>query len=82
MFWDYLLHLILRMIFQKKISPTLYSIKRPNFILCLLLLLEILGNMCIVTLCYPVCDAINVEINLSFLIKTFSYMTAKGRRKT
>ena len=33
------------------------------------LLLEILGNMCIVIIYCPVCDVINFEINLSFLIR-------------
>ena len=41
------------------------------------LLLEILGKMCIVIVCFPDCDAINFEIILSFLIKPFSYMTKK-----
>ena len=31
--------------------------------------------MCIVIICYPVCGVINFEINISFLIKPFSYMT-------
>ena len=31
----------------------------PNFFLWLSLLLEISGNMCIVIICYPVCDVIN-----------------------
>ena len=35
------------------------------------LLLEILGNMCIVINFFPVYDAINFEINLNFLMKVF-----------
>ena len=31
---------------------------------------------------YPVCDAINSEINLSFLVKTFSHMTRKLKKKS
>ena len=38
-------------------------------------------NMCIAIICFPGCDVINFEINLSFLIKTFSYMTKKLRTK-
>ena len=32
-------------------------------------ILEILGNMSAVIVCYPVCDVMNFEIHLSFLIK-------------
>ena len=52
--------------FWRKIFPWLYSINWPNFIVKLLLLSEILGNMCIVTVCQPSCDTINFEINLYF----------------
>ena len=31
--------------------------------------------MYIAIACYPVCDVINFETNLNFLIKSFSYMT-------
>ena len=37
--------------FSTKIFLILYSINRPNFIVWLHLLLEILGNMCIVVVC-------------------------------
>ena len=37
--------------------------------------------MCIVIVWFPVDDAINFEINLSFLTKPFSYMTKKIRTK-
>ena len=56
----------------------LYSINWPIFIDWLPLLLEILGNICIVIICYPVCDIINLETKLSFLIKLFSGMTKKS----
>ena len=36
-----------------------------------LLLLEILDNICIPNICFPVCDLINPEINLIFIIKPF-----------
>ena len=56
------------------------SIKWPNLITWLPLLLKILGNMCIVIIYFPVCDVINFEIGLSFLIKLFPHMTNKGQR--
>ena len=37
--------------------------------------------MCIAIICLPVCHAKNYEINLSFLIKPFSYMTKKSEQK-
>ena len=56
----------------------LYFINWQNFIVCLRLLCEILGNMCIVIVCKPSCGVINFDINLIFLIKpnfNFFYMT-------
>ena len=41
-------------------------------IVLLPLFIEIFGNMFIVIVFYPVCDVINFEIYLSFLIKPFS----------
>ena len=38
---------------------------------------KMLGNLCIVIFCCPICDVTNFEINLSFLIKTFFYILAK-----
>ena len=37
--------------FSTKMSLMLYSINQPNFIVWLPLLLEILGNMCIASVC-------------------------------
>ena len=37
--------------------------------------------MCIVIICFLVSDVINFEINLSFLIKPFFYMTKKVKTK-
>ena len=51
-----------------------------DFIACLCLLLEILGGMCIAIVCFPVCEAINFEINLVFLIQPFFYMTKTSRQ--
>ena len=45
------------------------------------LLLAKLGNMCILIIFSPVCDVINLEINLSFLIKPFFYITKTSRQK-
>ena len=39
------------------------------------LLQEILDNMNIAIICFPGCDVIIFEINLIFLIKSFSYKT-------
>ena len=42
---------------------------------------EILGNICIAIICFPVCDFVNFEINLIFLIKHFCYMTKKSKQE-
>ena len=52
-----------------------------NLIAWLPLLLEISGNKSIAIVFYPVCDVINVEIYLSFLIKLFSYMIRQSEKK-
>ena len=54
----------------KKSFLMLYSINWPIFIFLLSLLLEILGNMCIV--CCSVCDVINFKIDHTFLSTRFS----------
>ena len=51
-----------------------YILLTDQISLDLPLLLEMLGNMCIVIIFYPVCDFINFKIYLSFLINPFSYM--------
>ena len=71
--------------FLRQILLMLYSINWPNFILWLSLRLEILGNMCIVIICCPVCDVIHFRNSNSFLIKLFFYITKKSwkeRKKT
>ena len=60
----------------------LYSINWTNFIAWLPLLLEILGNMCIATVCYPGCDIMDFEINFIFLIQPFIVNYQKVMRKT
>ena len=48
-----------------------------NFIVCLSLRHEILGNVCIVMIFFPVCDVMNFQINFKFLVKPFFYLTEK-----
>ena len=67
--------------FFKKLFAMLYYINWPNFIVWLPFLLEILDNICIVIICCPVCDAINFEINHSFLIKPIFYIKKKLGQK-
>ena len=38
-------------------------------------------NMCVVVICFPGCDVINLEINLIFLIKPFFFMSKISRQK-
>ena len=54
--------------FSRKMLFNLYSIsiKWPKFIVCLLLLLEILINMCIEFFCFRGCEVIILELTLSF----------------
>ena len=68
--------------FSTKMFVMLYSIKGPNFIASLALLLEILGNMCIAIVCYPGCDVMDFEINLIFLIEPFFQHDQKVMTKT
>ena len=60
----------------------LYSINRPNFTVWLPSRFEMLDNMCIVIISCPGCDVINFEINLSFLIKPFFYLTNRKGQKS
>ena len=57
--------------FWREIFLLLYSIYLPNFIVWLPLLCEILGNIYIAIICKPVCDVMNFEVNLIFLINPF-----------
>ena len=59
----------------------IYSINRPDFIIWLPLLFEILGNVCITIVYFPVCYFKNFEINLIFLIKPFLKMTKTSKEK-
>ena len=64
-----------------KIFLLLYSINWSYFIISLPLQLEMLGNMCIVIVCFQGCNVIKFGINLGFFIKPFSYMTKQVRTK-
>ena len=59
-------------------SPQLGNLTYKNTRLPLLF--EILGNICIAAVCEPGQDVINFEINLTFLIKPFFYMTKKSKQ--
>ena len=52
----------------------LYPINSPNFIFWLPLLLEILGNLCIVIICCSVCDIMNIENKHSFLMSLLNWV--------
>ena len=54
-------------LFKKNIFRVMHSVNWPNVMVWLTLLLEIWGNMCIVTACCLVCDVTNFEIILCFL---------------
>ena len=68
--------------FSRKMCLIFYFINWPNFIAWLLILCEMLVNMCIAIICQPGCDAINSEINFIFQINPFFYMIKKSRQKS
>ena len=59
----------------------LYSINLPNSIVWMLLLLEIIGNMCVVIIYCPLCGVISFEINYNFLTELFFYITNMSGKK-
>ena len=65
-----------------KVFLMLYSINCPNFIDWLLLLLQILGNICIAIVCYLGCDVKDFEIKLIILIEPFFLHDQKVMTKT
>ena len=65
--------------FSRKMFFMSYCVNWLNFIVWLTLVIETLGNMCIVIISFPDCDVINFKSNLGFLIKPFSYMTKNFR---
>ena len=66
--------------FSRKIFLIFYYINQPNFIAWLSLFPKILGTMCIVIVCFSVCDVISFEIYLNFLIKPLFFMTKKRQK--
>ena len=66
--------------FWIKRFPALCFMNWPNFIAWLSLPLEILDNMCIEITC-PVRKVTNFEVNLSFHIMLFHYITIKSEQK-
>ena len=54
---------------KKNITHIIFFINWTNLIVWLLLLSGILGYMCIVIICCPVCDITNFGINLNLFIK-------------
>ena len=65
--------------FSRKMFLILYSFNWPNY--QLLLLHEILVNICIAIVCFPGCGDIYFEINLILLIKPFFNITKKSEWK-
>ena len=66
---------------KKKMFMILNSINWPNFITKFHLLLEIFGTMYIAIVCFTCFEVVNFEINLTFLIKLFFYMTKNANQK-
>ena len=60
----------------------MYDVLIKMFFAWLLLLFEILGNMCIAIVYYPGCDVMDFEINVIFLIKPFFLHDQKVKIKT
>ena len=60
--------------FLRKYFFMLYFVDWPNFIVSLLLLLEILDKKRIVCISFPIDDVMNFEIKLNVLIEPFFYM--------
>ena len=67
--------------FWRKIFLMLYPINWTNFIAWLLLVCEILGNMCILNACFSGWDVIKFETNLIFLIEPFFWHEKKVKTK-
>ena len=65
--WEYFLHHILWIIFQKKyFSCHILSTYQFH---CLITF-TLVGSVCIAIVCFPGCDIVNFVINLIFLIKS------------
>ena len=70
------------MIFEEKFFFCYILLTDQVSFVWLLLLHEILGNMCIVIICQQGCDVMNFEINVNFLIKLFSLHDQKVKTKS
>ena len=66
--------------FLRKMFLMLYSMNWPNVIVWLLLLLEVLGNVCIAIVCFPRWDVIYFKINLIVIIRLFLFMSNKSHK--
>ena len=66
--------------FWTEIFLLIYSINWPNFIAWLRLLCDILGNMCIVIVCFPDCDLITCLLSLCEILDNMYIVTPFSRR--
>ena len=48
---------------------------------CFQIFLHVFLQVCIIIICYPVCDALSFEINYTFLVKPFFYITKTSGQK-
>ena len=67
--------------FSRKVFLMLYSINWQNFMVWLPLLLEILEDMCIVIICFPISEVMKFEIKISLLMKLFPTWPKKSEQK-
>ena len=75
--WEYYLHYILCMIFQKMcFSCYILLTEQISLSDCV----EILDNICIEVAFFSGCDVIKLGINLIFLTIPFLYMTKNGKK--
>ena len=65
--------------FSRKLFLMLYSINWANLIVWLPLILEISGNLCILIVCYPVCDVVNFKIIFAFLLTRFPDQQSRAK---
>ena len=65
--------------FSRKLFLMLYSINWANLIVWLPLILEISGNLCILIVCYPVCDVVNFKITFAFLLTRFRDQQSRAK---
>ena len=57
--------------FSRKIFLMFYVTNWPNFIVWLTIIFKIIRNMCIVIVCEPGCDVINLKLTSSFQLICF-----------